>query len=68
MMIYDQQKPCQGKMEWDYILVCALYHAMSHGNERRNIVIDNSDRPLFLEILGKISEQYSIEMKRDGKS
>ena len=41
----------------------AYYHAMSHGNERRNIVIDDWDRPLFLEILGRICEQYSIEMK-----
>ena len=29
----------------------ALYHVLSRGNERRNIVVDNKDRNLFL---GKI--------------
>ena len=31
----------------------ALYHVLSRGNERRDIVFDNKDRQLFLDLLGQ---------------
>ncbi|NUO07721.1 MAG: transposase [Candidatus Brocadia sp.] len=40
----------------------AYYHIVSRGNERRNIFRDNNDRILFLDILGKTSERFEVEV------
>ncbi|OQY98313.1 MAG: hypothetical protein B6D35_12505 [Candidatus Brocadia sp. UTAMX2] len=40
----------------------AYYHILSRGNERRNIFRDQNDRILFLDILGKTSERFEVEV------
>ena len=40
----------------------ACYHILSRGNEQRNIFRDNNDRRLFLDILGKTSERFEVEV------
>ncbi|MDN3514963.1 MAG: transposase [Candidatus Brocadia sp.] len=40
----------------------AHYHILSRGNEQRNIFRDNNDRMLFLDILGKTSERFEVEV------
>jgi REP element-mobilizing transposase RayT len=38
----------------------AVYHVTSRGNERRKIVIDDSDRGLFLKILAEVVEEHHL--------
>jgi REP-associated tyrosine transposase len=40
----------------------ALYHVMSRGNERKPIFRDTDDRLLFLDLLGKASDRFDIEI------
>jgi putative transposase len=40
----------------------ALYHVLSRGNERRDIVFDDKDRKMFLDTLGEISERFDIDV------
>ena len=48
--------------QWRIEFEGAYYHILSRGNERRNIFYDNDDRISFLEILGKMSERFEIEV------
>ena len=48
--------------QWHIEFEGAYYHILSRGNERRNIFTDNDDRISFLEILGKMSERFEIEV------
>ena len=48
--------------QWRIEFEGAYYHILSRGNERRNIFTDNDDRISFLEILGKMSERFEIEV------
>jgi hypothetical protein len=36
----------------------AFYHAMSRGNEQREIFFDETDHFAFLKVLGEISQPY----------
>jgi len=40
----------------------ALYHVLSRGNDRGAIVFDDSDRQLFLDSLGELSERFEIDI------
>ncbi len=48
--------------QWRIEFEGAYYHILSRGNEQRNIFTDNDDRISFLEILGKMSERFEIEV------
>ena len=48
--------------QWRIEYSGALYHVLSRGNERRNIVFDDEDRASFLKILGEMCERFDIEM------
>ncbi|MDD5058142.1 MAG: transposase [Sideroxydans sp.] len=37
----------------------ALYHVTSRGDGREDIFLDDSDRELFLEVLGEVSERFN---------
>lgn len=40
----------------------ALYHVLSRGNERQDIVISEDDRKLFLATLGEMGERFEIDI------
>jgi len=40
----------------------ALYHVLSRGNERRDIVITDEDRKIFLSTVGEMGERFEIEI------
>jgi len=40
----------------------ALYHVLSRGNEKRGIVITDSDRKLFLTTVGEMAERFEIDV------
>ena len=40
----------------------ALYHVLSRGNERQNIVTNDDDRNLFLNTLGEMGERFEIDI------
>jgi REP element-mobilizing transposase RayT len=40
----------------------ALYHVLSRGNERQDIVIGDSDRKLFLDTVGEMGERFEIDI------
>jgi REP element-mobilizing transposase RayT len=40
----------------------ALYHVLSRGNERREIFFSHSDRYMFLNILGEMSDRFAVEI------
>lgn len=40
----------------------AFYHVLSRGNERKDIFRDDKDRGLFIEILGEMSERFSVDI------
>ncbi len=40
----------------------AYYHILSRGNERKDIFSNNDDRISFLEILGKMSDRFDVEV------
>ena len=40
----------------------ALYHVLSRGNERQNIVTNDDDRNLFLNTVGEMGERFEIEI------
>lgn len=48
--------------QWRIEYEGAFYHVLSRGNERRSIFWDDKDRHLFLEILGKMSNRFSIQI------
>ena len=48
--------------QWRIEFEGAYYHILSRGNARRNIFSDNNDRISFLEILGKMSERFEVEV------
>ena len=48
--------------QWRIEFEGAYYHILSRGNERRNIFTDNDDRISFLEILGKMSERFEVDV------
>jgi REP element-mobilizing transposase RayT len=48
--------------QWRIEFEGAYYHILSRGNERRNIFTDNDDRTSFLEILGRMSERFEVEV------
>jgi REP-associated tyrosine transposase len=39
-----------------------LYHVWSRGNERRNIVVDDKDRNLFLATAGEMSQRFEVDI------
>jgi REP element-mobilizing transposase RayT len=40
----------------------ALYHVLSRGNERQNVVANDDDRKIFLATAGEISERFEIDL------
>jgi REP element-mobilizing transposase RayT len=40
----------------------ALYHVLSRGNERQDIVITDGDRKLFLATVGEMGDRFEIEV------
>jgi len=48
--------------QWRIEYEGALYHILSRGNEQRKIFSDDKDRLLFLEVLGKMSARFDIEI------
>jgi putative transposase len=40
----------------------ALYHVLSRGNDRRNIVDDDKDRNLFLDTVGEMSQRFEVDI------
>lgn len=48
--------------QWRIEYEGALYHVLSRGNEKRSIVIDDEDRALFLETLGRMSNRFDVEI------
>jgi putative transposase len=40
----------------------ALYHVLSRGNDRRNIVVDTKDRNLFLDTAGEMSQRFEVDI------
>ena len=40
----------------------ALYHVLSGGNERCNIVVDDKDRNLFLDTVGEMSQRFEVDI------
>jgi REP element-mobilizing transposase RayT len=40
----------------------ALYHVLSRGNEKQDIVIDDGDRRLFLATVGEMAERFKIDL------
>ncbi len=40
----------------------AYYHILSRGNDRKDIFSDNGDRVSFLNILGKMSDRFEVEV------
>ena len=40
----------------------AYYHVLSRGNEQRPIFLDDSDRLLFLDLLGEFSARFDIDV------
>ena len=40
----------------------ALYHVLSRGNERGNIVVDDKDRNLFLDTVGEMSQRFEVDI------
>lgn len=40
----------------------ALYHVLSRGNDKQDIVIDDDDRKLFLATAGEMGERFEIDL------
>jgi hypothetical protein len=40
----------------------ALYHVLSRGNEKQNIVINDDDRMLFLDTTAQMGERFEIDL------
>ena len=40
----------------------ALYHVLSRGNERQDIVVTDEDRKLFLNTVGEMGERFEIDI------
>lgn len=40
----------------------ALYHVLSRGNERGNIVVDDDDRNMFLDTVGEMSQRFEVDI------
>jgi REP element-mobilizing transposase RayT len=40
----------------------ALYHVLSRGNEKQNIVTNDDDRKLFLATVGEMAERFEIDL------
>jgi putative transposase len=40
----------------------ALYHVLARGNERRNIFVDDTDRNLFLDTAGEMSQRFEVDI------
>ena len=40
----------------------ALYHVLSRGNDKQDIVIDDDDRKLFLDTAGEMGERFEIDL------
>ena len=40
----------------------ALYHVLSRGNERCNIVVDDKDRNFFLNTVGEMSQRFEVDI------
>jgi REP element-mobilizing transposase RayT len=40
----------------------ALYHVLSRGNEKQNIVLNDDDRKLFIATVGEMAERFEIDL------
>jgi putative transposase len=40
----------------------ALYHVLSRGNQRGDIVGDDRDRKLFLDTVGEMSQRFEVDI------
>jgi REP-associated tyrosine transposase len=40
----------------------ALYHVLSRGNERGNIVVDDQNRNMFLDTVGEMSRRFEVDI------
>ncbi len=48
--------------QWRIEYEGAYYHVLSRGVEQRDIFYDDSDRLIFLDILGRVSERFDIDI------
>jgi REP element-mobilizing transposase RayT len=48
--------------QWRIEFKGALYHILSRGNEQRDIFFEDDDRKCFLDLLGEISERFSVDI------
>ena len=48
--------------QWRIEYEGAFYHVLSRGNEKRDIVLDDKDRVLFLETLGRMSDRFDTQI------
>ncbi len=47
---------------WRIEYAGALYHLLSRGNQRSDILIDEKDRCNFLDAVGEMSKRFDIEI------
>ncbi|MBC2716601.1 MAG: hypothetical protein HF978_14955 [Desulfobacteraceae bacterium] len=40
----------------------ALYHVLSRGNNRQDIVVFDKDRHVFIDTLGQMAERFDIDV------
>jgi putative transposase len=48
--------------QWRIEFPGALYHVLSRGNGRQDIVLCDTDRYLFLDLLAQLSERFNLEI------
>ena len=48
---------------WRIEYIGALYHVLSRGNKRRNIVEDDKNRNMFLDIVGEMSQRFEDDLQ-----
>ncbi|NVL89600.1 MAG: transposase [Desulfobacterales bacterium] len=47
--------------QWRIQYPGALYHVLSRGNDHQDIFLSEKDKQLFLEIIGELTERFSVE-------
>ncbi|MFH2218936.1 MAG: hypothetical protein ABII68_04670 [Pseudomonadota bacterium] len=48
--------------QWRIEYEGALYHVLSRGNEQRDIFLEDKDRHCFLDVLGEMSERFTVDI------
>jgi len=47
--------------QWRIQYPGALYHVLSRGNDHQDIFLSEKDKQSFLEIIGELTERFSVE-------